>query len=274
MAREADTNESGRGAQVRRQAVWAALLRKEWCEQRWRFFLATVVVSGLLAGLLRAQIISSVEAEILFYGPVGLILAIFFAAGPVSGERADRTWEFLAVQPVSRSDIILSKWAMGMLLLVGTMMVSTVAGLAAMWSRGIRMMPDVYAYYGQGQQFPTWSTTHPALALCVYGAAATITMICWFTPLYLLLARARNEFTATLGGICLTIVALLWLAQIMVQIDQIAHGDHMSIARVNLLVSLAGVAMAILNPLSPFVLVTALSDAAGLPLAAFPGHGV
>ena len=75
--------ENVRGALVRRQTVWAALLRKEWCEQRWRFFLGTIVLSGLLAGLLRAQIIPPLEAAALIYGPVGLILVIFFAAGPV-----------------------------------------------------------------------------------------------------------------------------------------------------------------------------------------------
>jgi ABC-type Na+ efflux pump permease subunit len=264
--------EEARHRFIRRRAVWAALLHKEWCEQRWRFFLATIVVSGLLAGSLRAQIVSSVEAEVLIYGPVGLILAIFFAAGPVSGERADRTWEFLAVQPVSRSEIILSKWAIGALLLAGTMAISTVAGLAAMWSRGIRMMPHVYEYYGERSpdEFATWSTTHPALALCIFGAVATITLICWFTPLYLILTRAQNEFAATLGGVFLTIAAVLWLA--VVEMELVTHGGQTGIAPVSLLASLvAGIAMAILNPLSPFVLVTDLNDAAGLPLAAFTG---
>jgi hypothetical protein len=266
--------------------VWAALLRKEWCEQRWRFFLATVVLSGLLAGLLRAQVIPSYEAATLLYGPVGLVLVIFYAAAPVSSERADRTWEFLTIQPVSRAEVILTKWMTGASLLAGTMVISTVAGLVAMWSRGIRMMPQVYLawsggirmmpdqYQGIGQYSPdqlaTWSTTHPALALCVFGAAATITMICWFTPLYLLLARARNEFAATLGGVFLTIAASLWLAQILIQIEPITHGGYMGITRVKIVVDMvAGIAMAILNPLSPLNLVLASINAVWLPLALF-----
>ena len=176
----------------RSSSIWVALLQKEWCEQRWRFFLATVVVSGLLAGLLRAQVIPSLEAEVLIFELVGLLLAIFLAAAPVSGERADRTWDFLTVQPVSRSQVILAKWAMGVLLLIGTMMISTMAGLVAMWSRGTRLMPQMYESHNSPDVFTTWSTTQPSLSLCVFAVVGTITLACWFTPLYLLLTRARN----------------------------------------------------------------------------------
>src|SRR5260221_12632211 len=93
--------------------IFCALLRKEWQEQRWRFFLGTVVFSCLLAGLLRAQIIPNGEAALLIYGPVGLVMTIFLAMGSVASERADHTWEFLTVQPVSRAQLLRAKWMMG-----------------------------------------------------------------------------------------------------------------------------------------------------------------
>jgi ABC-2 family transporter protein len=238
-----------RSARVRRQTRWATLLRKEWCEQRWRFFLGAVVVSGLLAGLLRAQIIPSLEAEVLIYGPVGLILVIFIAAGPVASERGDRTWEFLMVQPVSRSDVILAKWAMGVLLLAGTMIISTATGLLAMWSRGNRIMPLVYGGSQLPEAFSTWSTTHPDLSLCAFAIVGTITLACWFTPLYLLLTRARNEFAATLGGVFLTIAVLLWLMRFVMAMGGTNQFENAT-ANVEL-----WLALAILNPLSPFLLI-------------------
>ena len=246
--------ENVRGALVRRQTVWAALLRKEWCEQRWRFFLGTIVLSGLLAGLLRAQIIPPLEAAALIYGPVGLILVIFFATGPVSGERADRTWEFLAIQPVSRSEVILAKWIMGVLQLTGTMAIGTTTGLFAMWSRGSRIMPHVYESYTRNapDAFATWSTTHPSVFLCAFAAVGTIALACWFTPLFLLLTRARNEFAAALGGVFLTIAALLWLMRIIMLMNGIDN-DGASVA--------PWLAIAILNPLSPFLMVLTLTYA-------------
>jgi len=229
----------GKGALVRRQIVWAALLRKEWCEQRWRFFLGTIVLSGLLAGLLRAQIISSLEAEVLIYGLVGLVMVIFFAAGPVATERADRTWEFLTVQPVTRSDVILAKWAIGVFQLAATMILATIAGLLATWSRGFRIMPDLSESFASVEAFGTWSTVHPALSLCAFAGVSTLALACWFTPLFLLLARARNEFAAALGGLLLTIALLLW--------SQLGW-------------------MAMLNPLAPLVLMFLPHPPVSIPL--------
>jgi hypothetical protein len=251
-----------KGTLVRRQTVWAALLGKEWSEQRWRFFLGTIVVSGLLAGLLRAQIVSSLEAAVLIYGPVGLILVIFFAAGPVSSERADRTWEFLVVQPVSRSDVILAKWAVGVLQLTGIMTISTVAGLLAMWSRGFRIMPAISGLYFEthnslNEVFTAWTTTHPALSLCTFAMVGTIALACWFTPLFLILTRARNEFAAALGGAFLTIAVLLWLTQFIMLLVRISDGA--------LETTLLRVVMTILNPLSPFPVVIESEYASWLP---------
>jgi ABC-type transport system involved in multi-copper enzyme maturation permease subunit len=234
--------------------IFCALLRKEWQEQRWRFFLGTVVLSGLLAGLLRAQIVPSLEAAVLIFGAVGLVLVIFLAAGPVAAERADRTWEFLVAQPVTRSEVLLAKWAVGVLQLVGTMAIATVAGLLAMWSRGFRIMPRVPAWYAANsiEASAVWFAAHPALALCVFAIVGTIAMVCWFTPLYLLLARARNEFAAALGGLLLTIATLLWLGQL-------SHGSS------------AIDIVALLNPLSPLVLIV-VPDYFLLFLVALPVH--
>src|ERR1041384_957150 len=114
---------------AQRRAVRAGLLRKEWQEQRWRFFLATLVLSGLLAGLLRAQVIPAKESLILIYWPAGLLILLFLAMGPVASERANRTWEFLMAQPVSRGEVLRAKWLMGLLQLVGVMMIACFAGM-------------------------------------------------------------------------------------------------------------------------------------------------
>ena len=241
--------------------VFRALLRKEWCEQRWRFFLGTVVLSGLLAGLLRAQVVPAIEAAAVIYGPVGLVLAIFLAAGPVAAERADHTWEFLIAQPVSRSQVVLAKWAMGVFQLAGMMVIATIAGLPALASRGVRIMPRVPGFYGQSSSevFLAWATTHPSLSLCLVAAVGTIAMICWFTPLCLLLTRARNEFAAALGGLLLTIALLLWLAQLHYLSSTIPSGHTYTFWQ---FIHIGGIDslpawVAVLNPLSPLVLIFA-----------------
>lgn len=218
--------------------VFRALLRKEWHEQRWRFFLGLIVFSGLVAGMLRAQLVPSNEAAVLLYGPVGLVFVIFLAAGPVAAERADRTWEFLMAQPVSRAEVLRAKWTMGVMQLAVTMLVGAVAGLLAIWSRGFRIMPKVP---GSSTEFSAesaaWLVTHPALSLCAFAAVGTIALVCWFTSLFLLLARARNGFAAALGGVLLTIALLLWL-------PQLGSGNK------------ALLVVAALNPLSPLFLLS------------------
>ena len=113
---------------AQRRPMRRALLWKEWREQRWRFFLGTFVLSGLLAGLLRAQIIPANEAALLIYWPVGLVMVIFLAMGSVAAERNDCTWEFLTAQPVSRAEVLLAKWRMGFLQLIGMITIATLAG--------------------------------------------------------------------------------------------------------------------------------------------------
>jgi hypothetical protein len=199
------------------QKIFRALLLKEWQEQRWRFFLGTTVLSGLLAGLLRAQIIPNGEAALLIYGPVGLVMTIFLAMGSVASERADRTWEFLTVQPVSRAQVLRAKWAMGLAQLAGMMAIATAAAMVAMASRGFRRMPKEFVYdnFGNVRNFSQLLTgAHPLQTIGIFALVATISLACWYTPLFFLLTRARQEFTAALGGIFLTIALLVWLIQL------------------------------------------------------------
>jgi ABC-type Na+ efflux pump permease subunit len=223
------------------RSVWPALALKEWREQRWRFFLGTVVLTGMLAGTLRAQIITPSEAALFIYWPVGVVLAVFLAMGPVATERADRTWEFLVAQPISRADVLFVKWGVGLMQLVGMMVIATAAGGLALWSRdfsgpttwlnqGVRDPWDIAALLEIANQ-------HPVAWLCRIGLAATVALASWYTPLFLILTRARNEFTAALGGLLLTIALHFWLAQFVA-----AKLDGFLIAP------------AILNPLSPIAL--------------------
>jgi hypothetical protein len=233
-----------------RRRIFRGLLRKEWQEQRWRFFLGTTVLSGLLAGLLRAQIIPNGEAALLIYGPVGLVMVVFLAMGSVASERADRTWEFLTVQPVSRAQVLRSKWMMGLAQLAGMMVIATLAGMAAMASRGFRRVPKEFAYdnFSNVRNLSHLLTgAHPLETIGVFALVATISLACWYTPLFFLLTRARQEFTAALGGISLTIALLVWLIQLL------PAGKSWDFERTVTLYQAALFCTGLLNPLSPLV---------------------
>jgi ABC-type Na+ efflux pump permease subunit len=192
----------------------AALRRKEWQEQRWRFALGVIVLSGLLGGMLRAQLIPYNEATLMIYWPVGLIMAIFLAIGPVPTERADRTWEFLVARPVSRADILLAKWLVGWLQLVAMIVIATAVGLAAMWSRGFYSRTTVWEgewVVDDAAGVIAWMAEHPAGWVLLLAVVAIVTLSCWYTILFAILTRARNEFTAAMGGILLTIAGHAWL---------------------------------------------------------------
>src|ERR1017187_8400072 len=229
--------------------IFRGLLRKEWQEQRWRFFLGTTVLSGLLAGLLRAQIIPNGEAALLIYGPVGLVMVLFLAMGSVASERTDRTWEFLTVQPVSRAQVLRAKWAMGLAQLAGMMVIATLAGMAAMASRGFRRVPKEFAYDNFSN---VWNLSHlltgahSLQTIGVFALVATISLACWYTPLFFLLTRARQEFTAALGGIFLTIALLVWLIQLPAGGLNDFSG---TVSFYQMALSCSG----LLNPLSPLV---------------------
>jgi ABC-type transport system involved in multi-copper enzyme maturation permease subunit len=222
---------------------FGALLAKEWREQRWRFFLSAFVLSTLNAGLLRAQVVPYSEAVLAVYWPVGAMIVIFLAIGPVAGEQEDRTWEFLLARPISRADILTVKWAMGLLQLVGIMTIATVAGVIAMVSREFpaRVVPLISSYGSDGtiassQGLLDWIATHPVAWLCVVALAATVALASLYTPLFLILTRGRSEFAAALAAILLAVVVHLWLGQFILSWPM----------------RLAGWA----NPLSPLVVAT------------------
>lgn len=224
--------------------VWTTLARKEWREQRWRFLLGTVVLTGMLAGMLRAQVIPPSEAAMAIYWPVGVALAVFLAMGPVATERADRTWEFLVAQPISRADVLFVKWGVGLAQLICMMAIATAAGGLALWSRGFHGPPS-WLVSADVAETSLWNvkalldtaTQHPLAWLFRIGAAATVALASWYTPLFLILTRARNEFTAALGGLLLTIALHFWLAQFLAAL----HVGFLIVP-------------AMLNPLAPIIL--------------------
>jgi hypothetical protein len=300
-------------APYNRKAIRRAIMAKEWHEQRWRFALGTLVLSGILAGLLRAQVIPFSEATLLVYWIVGVILAIFLAMGPVSMEKADRTWDFLLAQPISRADVLLAKWRVVLLQFVGIILIATTAGGLAMWSRGFQgtesLVPewvqsdelsetevegrwvrrseldDGYerlsafkAYLAErGERLPPrlllryWISTlgywamsplaHPLGSLVVISLVSTVTLSCWLTLLFFILSRARNEFTAALGGILLTIVLHVWL-WISVGVWLLPTHELVSIPATPLVRVPASI-----NPLLPLAMVFAREYQAWLPVA-------
>ncbi len=198
------------------RAASRAMFAKEWHEQRWRFALGAFVLTGMLAALLRAQVIPYSESALLVYWIVGVLMTIFLAMGPVAGEKADGTWTFLLAQPISRGQVLIAKWRVVLLQLVGIMAIATVAGIIAMWTRGFAgagsLVLALQASQGSfAERLLAWAVQHPGIWMLLVAACATIALACWLTPLFFILVRARNEFTAALGGILLTIVLHAWL---------------------------------------------------------------
>lgn len=204
----------------RRWRIRAVLLRKEWQEHRWRFMLATVVLSALLAGLLRANILPHTEATMLIYWPVGVILTVFLAMGTMAAERGQQTWPFLTAQPVPRSTILTAKWCFGLVQLGAMILIATGFGFLAMWSRGfygwrVRTAgaDDVLRSALRGDA-PLWLVlNHPGIWLWYVAVVALVALSCWYTLLFMVFLRARNEYMAALAGILLNAVVHLWLLQ-------------------------------------------------------------
>jgi hypothetical protein len=169
--------------------------------------------------------------------------------GSVASERADRTWEFLTVQPVSRAQVLRVKWAMGLAQLAGMMAIATTAGMIAMASHGFRRWPE-FEYEEiryRSNFFHLLTGAHPLQTIAVFALVATISLACWYTPLFFLLTRARQEFTAALGGIFLTIALLVWLIQLLPAGGLTAFGATVSFYHAALFCT------GLLNPLSPLV---------------------
>ncbi|MBI4023649.1 MAG: ABC transporter permease subunit, partial [Verrucomicrobia bacterium] len=189
--------------------TWKALLFKEWREQRWRFFLSSLVFCMLTAGLLRAQVIPTYQAILLINWPVGILMALFLAMGPIAGERGNRTWEFLVAQPISRKELIAAKWLMGFLQLIGVITMSTLAGELALWSRGIHFVTSRFHDQTLLQQLQIQMS--PMAWVGLSGFISAVVLGCWYTPLFFLLIRARDESMAALMGVLLTGGLHVWL---------------------------------------------------------------
>lgn len=188
-----------------------ALLWKEWCEQRWRCVLGTLVLAVIAASLVRAQLIPLPESLVIVFGPLGLLLAIFLAMGSVATEREDGTWEFLRARPVGTATLLRAKWLIGALNLV---VAFAVAGTTVYWAAhsrrlfalptppGVELEPRLLASLGQTVQ-----------SLWLLVSVSLVAMLAWYTVLFFILTRARNELHAGLGGVLLTLAALAWMLQ-------------------------------------------------------------
>ena len=223
-----------------------ALLWKEWREQGWRCILGTLVLTTLSASLVRAQLVTMPEAVVLVFGPLGLILAIFLAMGSVATERADGTWHFLRAQPIAAAHILRVKWLVGAVDLVITFLIAGSAAYLAAWSRGLFDLPPPPANLG-----PQFTGALPlgnsAAWLWTLVLLALVSMLAWYTVLFFILTRARNELHAGLGGILLTLACLAWLLQYPLSDTATSDGER---ALANALWT-----SGLLNPLSPIVFI-------------------
>jgi hypothetical protein len=192
--------------------MMTALLWKEWREQRWRCVLGTLVVTTLSASLVRAQLVTMPEAVALIFGPIGLVLAIFLAMGSVATERADGTWPFLRARPVGVASLLRIKWLIGAASLTAAFLLAGAGAHVAAWSRGLFDLPAPPLELG-----PRYTGALPCgnSAGWMWGLVflSYVSMLAWYTVLFVLLTRARDELHAGLGGLLLTIACLAWLLQ-------------------------------------------------------------
>ena len=119
--------------------VWRSLLIKDWRQARLPVMeLLIIGVSCYLLPVLADW--NSVHREtelfdLLFKGAIsGLYVTALTAAAvagiAIAGERSDRTAEFVAMLPVSRTQICLSKWAVAVVVLGSSAMFHAAAALA------------------------------------------------------------------------------------------------------------------------------------------------
>jgi hypothetical protein len=225
--------------------VIRALLWKEWREQRWRFVLGTLVLTTLAASLVRAQLATMPESVVLVFGPIGLLLAIFLAMGSVATERADGTWPFLRARPVGAASVLRIKWLVGAANLAAAFLIAGAAAYVAGWSRGLFDLPAPPADLGTPFTVVLpWGNS--AAWLWTLVLLSLVSMLAWYTVLFLILTRARDELHAGLGGLLLTIACLAWLLQYPE--SKQPGGWDPAIQQVLWISSL-------LNPLSPLVFV-------------------
>ncbi len=163
------------------------LLYSQWQQQRWQVILAAVAMAVLLAGTVRAQLVSMREAAtaILWFG--GYIVAGFLAISPIGGERSNGTWQHLMALPTPRAAVILAKWLFGMISIVCIVLIATAAGWIA----------------GQGLYLPTgW--------LLGQGLAAAFGLGGWYIVLLLPTLRSPNEYSAATMVLAVSVVGAVW----------------------------------------------------------------
>ncbi len=192
-----------------------ALLWKEWREQRWRIALGALVLTTLSGSLVRAQLLPLREALIPIFSGLALLLTSFFAMGSVATERQDRTWHYLLARPIARPTILRVKWLVGAGGLLGCLLLAALAAHLAAGSRGIfdfqPMSQPQYTQSGALHSQPL--STGSAAYLWWTLTRAAFAMLGWYTVLFFILARARDELHAGLGGLIISVGALCWLAQ-------------------------------------------------------------
>ncbi len=188
-----------------------ALLWKEWREQRWRCVLGVVVMATLAGSLVRALIMPAAESVILVFGPIGLVLTVFIAMGNVAAERDAGTWRFLLAQPVTRANLLRTKWLVGAAFVAGMYLLAGAAAHLAAASRGIFDMPAPQTIGGKVLQ--DWISTNSAAWLWNVVGSAAVSMLAWYTVLFFVLTRARNELHAGLGGLLLSLTLVVWAFQ-------------------------------------------------------------
>ncbi len=195
-------------------AAWGAMMWKEWREQRWRYGVGTLLLAGLSFSVIRAQVVPLIDALLLIYAIVGLGTCVFYATGSVATERADGTWDFLVARPIELGSLLRSKWLVGAAALLAGLLLATVAAHVAAESRNLFRLPaPPAAPRGLSAPLVQMWESRSAGGLWSAAGAASVALLAWYTTLFLLLTRARNELHAGLGGLLLTIAALAWLVQ-------------------------------------------------------------
>ncbi len=237
----------------------AALLWKEWREQRWRCLLGTLVLTAISASLVRAQIVTLPESSVMIFGPLGLMLAVFLAMGSVATERADGTWDFLRAQPIGPARILRLKWLVGAGQLVAALLIAGGAAHLAAWSRGLfELTPP--PEWARPNASPIGLLGTSAASLWMLVLSSTVAMLAWYTVLFFVLTRARNELHAGLGGVLLTIACVAWMLQYPSSLVDSTGFVGIEAKHILWMSSL-------LNPLSPLVFITERALPHGLAFA-------
>jgi hypothetical protein len=185
---------------------------KEWREQRWRLGLGALTLSVISASLVRAQLVTTSEALVIVFGPLGLILSIFMAVGPLPPEKAEGTWHFLTAKPMRHGELMIAKWATGAIGLMTALALAGVAAYFAALSRGAFSLTPVPEYWAGKREAIIFQPDSIGLLVRVVISAAS-SFLSFYTLLFIVLTRARNELHAGLAGILTTIVVIAWIGQ-------------------------------------------------------------